>query len=224
MMDVSLPDEITSNSLNSEVLIIPAMYPPVLNVPAANSPTARAPYIPRAIQVPSSSMSDHHEPVRQIQRSTEVSGSFWTLSSADSIAYANRVAYNQCCRARLVDNSTTIACEVQGLCFVIVSDNIVAGLKTLGIGTYGLTATYVFVRLQHDEPSTRTVAHTNALRGSVNDVLYQELPNPDDLMDLVEDEARLFETLIRVLRSPETMLKVTGPNIIHIPTVKEKID
>ncbi|RHY69350.1 hypothetical protein DYB34_004108 [Aphanomyces astaci] len=87
MMDVTLTDESTANSMSSGILTIPDMYPPVLNVPAATPPTAREPYLPRAIQ----------------------------------------------------------------------------------------------------------------------------------------DEARLFETLIRVLRSPETLLKVTGPNIIHIPS-KEKLD
>ncbi|RHY93160.1 hypothetical protein DYB35_002051 [Aphanomyces astaci] len=159
MMDVSLTDESTANSMSSGILTIPDMYPPVLNVPAATPPTAREPYLPRAIQ---------------IQRSTEASGSFWTLSSADAWAYGNPSTDS-------IENATMVQCQVRGFCFFVVSDNIVAGLTTLGIGTYGITATYVF------------------------------------------DEARLFETLIRVLRSPETLLKVTGPNIIHIPS-KEKLD
>ncbi|ETV81763.1 hypothetical protein, variant 2 [Aphanomyces astaci] len=210
MMDVSLTDESTANSMSSGILTIPDMYPPVLNVPAATPPTARGPYLPRAIQ---------------IQRSTEASGSFWTLSSADAWAYGNPSTDS-------IDNATMVQCQVRGFCFFVVSDNIVAGLTTLGIGTYGITATYVFVIF------TIGGYVKNALRGSVTDVLYNELPNPDDLMDLVEgiyiartevyighlkDEARLFETLIRVLRSPETLLKVTGPNIIHIPS-KEKLD
>ncbi|RHZ04841.1 hypothetical protein DYB37_005503 [Aphanomyces astaci] len=124
MMDVSLTDESTANSMSSGILTIPDMYPPVLNVPAATPPTAREPYLPRAIQ---------------IQRSTEASGSFWTLSSADAWAYGNPSTDS-------IENATMVQCQVRGFCFFVVSDNIVAGLTTLGIGTYGITATYVFVR------------------------------------------------------------------------------
>ncbi|OQS07900.1 hypothetical protein THRCLA_00109 [Thraustotheca clavata] len=207
MMNVSS----LSNNDISEFLTIPMFYPAVLNVGAATIPAARPPFIARTIQ---------------IQRFTEVSsGSYWVVSSLDSFAYDNQSTSD------LGKNSNLISCPTEGFCLVTVSDNIVAGLNTLGIGSYGITATYVLFTIGANVKS--------ALRGNISDILYNELPNPDDLMDLVEgiyiarkeeyvghlkDESRLFETLIRVMRSPETLLKVTGANVIHIPNSKEKID
>uniref|UniRef100_A0AAV1U791 Fibronectin type-III domain-containing protein n=1 Tax=Peronospora matthiolae TaxID=2874970 RepID=A0AAV1U791_9STRA len=118
-------------------------------------------------------------------------------------------------------------------CIVAVSDRIVQGLTTLGISSYGLTAVYVFVVV------TVGSAVKVFFRGKLFRIQYDELPDPGDVLELIEgiyiarheqyvghlkDEVRLFETLVRVLRSPETLLKVTGVNVIHIPTAKEKLD
>ncbi|KAF1329821.1 Piezo-type mechanosensitive ion channel component 2, partial [Globisporangium splendens] len=118
-------------------------------------------------------------------------------------------------------------------CLIVVSDNIVDGLNSLGVGSYGLTAVYVFVVV------TIGSAVKGFFRGAFLQVQYSELPDPEDVLELIEgiyiareekyvghlkDEVRIFETLIRVLRSPETLSKVTGTNIIHIPSAKEKID
>ncbi|KAL7693606.1 putative pleckstrin domain, fibronectin type III, immunoglobulin-like, Piezo family [Plasmopara halstedii] len=118
-------------------------------------------------------------------------------------------------------------------CIVAVSDRIVQGLTTLGISSYGLTAVYIFVVV------TVGSAVKGFFRGKLYQIQYEELPDPEDVLELVEgiyiarkeryvghlkDEVRLFETLVRVLRSPETLIKVTGINIIHIPTAKEKLD
>lgn len=118
-------------------------------------------------------------------------------------------------------------------CLIVVSDNIVDGLNSLGIGSYGLTAVYVFVVV------TIGSAVKGFFRGAFYQVQYSELPDPEDVLELIEgiyiareenyvghlkDEVRIFETLIRVLRSPETLSKVTGTNVIHIPSAKEKID
>ncbi|GMF36316.1 unnamed protein product [Phytophthora lilii] len=118
-------------------------------------------------------------------------------------------------------------------CIVAVSDRIVQGLTTLGISSYGLTAVYVFVVV------TVGSAVKGFFRGKLFQIQYEELPDPEDVLELVEgiyiarqenyvghlkDEVRIFETLIRVLRSPETLIKVTGTNVIHIPTAKEKLD
>ncbi|TYZ68687.1 hypothetical protein PybrP1_006620 [[Pythium] brassicae (nom. inval.)] len=118
-------------------------------------------------------------------------------------------------------------------CLVVVSDNIVDGLNALGVGSYGLTAVYVFVVM------TIGGAVKGFFRGAYLQVQYAELPDPGDVLELIEgiyiareekyvghlkDEVRIFETLIRVLRSPETLVKVTGTNVIHIPAAKEKID
>lgn len=118
-------------------------------------------------------------------------------------------------------------------CLIAVSDNIVQGLSSLGIGSYGITAVYIFVLV------TVGSAVKGFFRGALFQIQYAELPDPEDVLELVEgiyiarseryighlkDEIRIFETLVRVLRSPETLTKVTGTNVIHIPTAKEKIE
>ncbi|GLE05857.1 hypothetical protein PINS_up015038 [Pythium insidiosum] len=118
-------------------------------------------------------------------------------------------------------------------CLIAISDNIVQGLNTIGIGSYGITAVYFFVLV------TIGSAVKGFFRGALFQVQYSELPDPDDVLELIEgiyiaraeryvghlkDEVRIFETLVRVLRSPETLSKVTGTNVIHIPKAKEKIE
>ncbi|RLN88179.1 hypothetical protein BBJ28_00009641 [Nothophytophthora sp. Chile5] len=134
----------------------------------------------------------------------------------------------------VIDSSTSNYCSADyPFCIVAVSDRIVQGLTTLGISSYGLTAVYVFVVV------TVGSAVKSFFRGKLFQIQYEELPDPEDVLELVEgiyiarqenyvghlkDEVRIFETLVRVLRSPETLIKVTGVNIIHIPTAKEKLD
>lgn len=123
--------------------------------------------------------------------------------------------------------------DANPFCLIVVSDNIVDGLNSLGIGSYGITAVYIFVVV------TIGSAVKGFFRGAYLTVQYDELPDPEDVIELIEgiyiareenyvghlkDEVRIFETLIRVLRSPETLVKVTGTNVIYIPTAKEKID
>jgi hypothetical protein len=134
----------------------------------------------------------------------------------------------------VVDSSETNYCSsAYPFCVVAVSDRIVQGLTTLGISSYGLTAVYIFVVV------TVGSAVKGFFRGKLFQIQYEELPDPEDVLELVEgiyiarkenyvghlkDEVRIFETLVRVLRSPETLIKVTGTNVIHIPTAKEKLD
>ncbi|ETP20640.1 hypothetical protein F441_05668 [Phytophthora nicotianae CJ01A1] len=134
----------------------------------------------------------------------------------------------------VVSSSGTNYCSSDyPFCIVAVSDRIVQGLTTLGISSYGLTAVYIFVVV------TVGSAVKGFFRGKLYQIQYEELPDPEDVLELVEgiyiarhehyvghlkDEVRIFETLVRVLRSPETLIKVTGTNIIHIPTAKEKLD
>ncbi|KAG7376668.1 hypothetical protein PHYPSEUDO_012938 [Phytophthora pseudosyringae] len=134
----------------------------------------------------------------------------------------------------VVNSSGTNYCSSEyPFCIVAVSDRIVQGLTTLGISSYGLTAVYIFVVV------TVGSAVKGFFRGKLYQIQYEELPDPEDVLELVEgiyiarhehyvghlkDEVRIFETLVRVLRSPETLIKVTGTNVIHIPTAKEKLD
>ncbi|KAL4140586.1 hypothetical protein PRNP1_014867 [Phytophthora ramorum] len=130
-------------------------------------------------------------------------------------------------------SGTSYCSATYPFCVVAVSDRIVQGLTTLGISSYGLTAVYVFVVV------TVGSAVKGFFRGKLYQIQYEELPDPEDVLELVEgiyiarkehyvghlkDEVRIFETLVRVLRSPETLIKVTGTNVIHIPTAKEKLD
>ncbi|RLN53584.1 hypothetical protein BBJ29_008763 [Phytophthora kernoviae] len=133
----------------------------------------------------------------------------------------------------LHSSNTNYCSAAYPFCIVAVSDRIVQGLTTLGISSYGLTAVYIFVVV------TVGSAVKGFFRGKLLEIQYAELPDPEDVLELVEgiyiarqehyvghlkDEVRIFETLVRVLRSPETLIKVTGTNVIHIPTAKEKLD
>ncbi|TMW60226.1 hypothetical protein Poli38472_000268 [Pythium oligandrum] len=131
------------------------------------------------------------------------------------------------------DNDKEYCDTATPFCVIAVSDNIVQGLTTLGIGSYGISAVYFFVLV------TIGSAVKGFFRGALFQIQYSELPDPDDVLELVEgiyiargeryvghlkDEVRIFETLVRVLRSPETLTKVTGNNVIHIPATKQKQD
>lgn len=90
------------------------------------------------------------------------------------------------------------------------------GASISNISVIGLYATFVFaigkfIRLIFDRISQR--------------VIYEEMPNTDDLMDLCEsiyiaraegdlyNEQRLYELLIRIYRSPEILIKLTGTGV-----------
>lgn len=161
-----------------------------------------------------------------LQRSTEMRSVAVTKHSSDGSTWWNIEP--------VVGSSGTNYCSAAyPFCIVAVSDRIVQGLTTLGISSYGLTAVYIFVVV------TVGSAVKGFFRGKLFQIQYEELPDPEDVLELVEgiyiarhehyvghlkDEVRIFETLVRVLRSPETLIKVTGTNVIHIPTAKEKLD
>ena len=90
------------------------------------------------------------------------------------------------------------------------------GASISNISVIGLYATFVFaigkfIRLFFDRISQR--------------VIYEEMPNTNDLMDLCEsiyiaraegdlhNEQRLYELLIRIYRSPEILIKLTGTGL-----------
>ncbi|OQR99194.1 hypothetical protein ACHHYP_07195 [Achlya hypogyna] len=202
-----------SDTIAVPPIVIPEFYTPVIKVGATSDPVARKSFIKRSVQ---------------LQRHSEDGVSWWVLTSPDDGA---NLGGGQASIVHCFDEKA--APMKDGFCLVTVSDNIVNGLTSLGIGTYGITAAYIFVIF------TIGGFVKNAFRGELYKVLYKELPNPNELLELVEgvyiarkedylghlkDEGRLYETLIRVLRSPETLLKVTGPNVIHIPVPKDKID
>ena len=81
------------------------------------------------------------------------------------------------------------------------------------IGIY-VTIVYTiarFMRLYFDKISTR--------------VIYEEMPEPSDLIELcegvyiyrnqgkLEKENMLYDLLIRIYRSPETIMKITGSKV-----------
>ncbi|KDO27684.1 hypothetical protein SPRG_20361 [Saprolegnia parasitica CBS 223.65] len=205
---------VDADTITAPPIVIAQFYTPVLKVGATSDPVARGSFVKRSIL---------------LQRNSEDGVSWWAVSSPDDVAYGS-LDVGDAARVSCADPLSPMK---DGLCLVTVSDNIVNGLTSLGIGTYGITAAYIFVIF------TIGGFVKNAFRGELYKVLYKELPNPNELLELVEgvyiarkedylghlkDEGRLYETLIRVLRSPETLLKVTGPNVIHIPVPKDKID
>ena len=95
------------------------------------------------------------------------------------------------------------------------------------IGSTTVTAIY-FIILVTVGSYIRSVLLVNA----PDVLLYSELPDCDDILDLIygiyivraaryvghlRDEIRLFETLVKVIRSPEAMLRLTGENVINLP-------
>ena len=200
-----LATAVNTTALVSEEITIAGLYNPVLEVSATSGARAFNGFAPRGVS---------------LQKRTEDGVSWWVLTSLDSDAYADDI-----------EETDRLQCETEGLCFATLSLNIVTGLSGLGIGAYGITAVYIFVIF------TIGSFVKESLRGALFEVIYSELPNPRDLIDLCEgvyiareenyighlkDEVRLYETLIRVLRSPETLLRVTGQNVIHIPKKKSE--
>ena len=199
---------VNSTDSVTDPIVIDAFYIPVLKVSATKGADARRSFSSRRVE---------------LRKYTDPTSSWWELSSIDSKAYDDIGEF---------DPDDHVECLIGGLCFVTVSENIVTGLSDLGIGAYGITAVYIFVLF------TIGSFVKEAMRGALYEIIYTELPDPSDLLELCEgiyiareenyighlkDEVRLYETLIRVLRSPETLLRVTGPNVIHIPE-KEKLD
>jgi hypothetical protein len=85
----------------------------------------------------------------------------------------------------------------------------------------GIYATLVytvgkFVRIFFDKISQR--------------VIYEEMPEPNDLFELcegvyiyrnqrkLEKENSLYDLLIRIYRSPETLIKITGAKVKYLPS------
>ena len=119
------------------------------------------------------------------------------------------------------------------LCLITVSDLIVKGLRKWGFDFYGLTALYFFVLITIGD-SVKTF-----FRGRLFTVQHTEIPEPDHILELIQgiylvreenyvghlkDEVRIFETLIRLLRSPEALLHVAGSNVIHLRPIKDEIE
>lgn len=102
--------------------------------------------------------------------------------------------------------------------FVLINDDVISsffGFNSDGgmpLSIIGIYATLVytvgkFIRIFFDKISQR--------------VIYEEMPEPNDLFELCEgiyiyrnqrnliEEHRLYELLIRIYRSPETLIKIT---------------
>ena len=107
--------------------------------------------------------------------------------------------------------------------FYVVSDDILAsilGINSSANPSFSIIGIYVtivyavgkFVRIYFDKISTR--------------IVYEELPNPRNLLQLCEsiflyrnfgkldEEKELYMMLVKIYRSPESMMKITGDNII----------
>ncbi len=102
--------------------------------------------------------------------------------------------------------------------FILINDDVISsffGFNSDGgmpLSIIGIYATLVytvgkFIRIFFDKISQR--------------VIYEEMPEPNDLFELCEgiyiyrnqrnlvEENRLYELLIRIYRSPETLIKIT---------------
>jgi hypothetical protein len=130
-------------------------------------------------------------------------------------------------RVEPTDNRT-----VPGLCFVTNSQPTIPAQYTsfLGTSSYGVLSLYIFILITIGG-MTKAVLLGNAIN-----VIYREMPEPQDLMDLcegiyiarvqkyrghLEDEVRLFETLMKLYRSPQMLLRMTGTNGINLLPPRE---
>ena len=112
----------------------------------------------------------------------------------------------------------------KGLCMFVVTAGFTNFGDSLGLSSYGVVATYIFI--------LGTVAYFFRLvtRGTIAEIIYREMPNTRELINLCEgiylarmeniqealqDEVRLFETLIKLFRSPDLLLQLCGSDCIH---------
>jgi hypothetical protein len=119
---------------------------------------------------------------------------------------------------------------------VVESQPYVNAVSELGI-SYGFLALYIFIL------TTVGGAVRNVLLGNADRIMLTEMPEPQDLMDICEgiyivriqgyvghlrDEVRLFETLIKLYRSPQMLMRITGTDVINLPPPrappKSKVD
>lgn len=106
----------------------------------------------------------------------------------------------------------------RSLVMVVMNDEVIGSLfgNALNLSVVGLYATIViaigrFIRLIFDRISQR--------------VIYEEMPNTEHLFEICEGifiaqlegdlnrERRLYDMLIRLYRSPETLMKITGTKL-----------
>ncbi len=112
--------------------------------------------------------------------------------------------------------------KAEELQFIIINDDVISSFfgfnsdGSIPFSIISIYATFVyavgrFVRLFFDKISTR--------------VIYEEMPDPDNLFELCEGiyiyrnqrrlqkENSLYDLLIRIYRSPETLIRITGTNV-----------
>jgi hypothetical protein len=121
----------------------------------------------------------------------------------------------------------------EGLCVLVVSAGYMPQLELwFGVSSYTTSALYFFVLF-----TIGSFIRTFLLTNAPYNLIYKELPEPELLMHLCEgifiarmqryqghlmDEVRLYETLVKLLRSPEMMLRMTTQDVIHLPPDKNK--
>jgi hypothetical protein len=118
-----------------------------------------------------------------------------------------------------------------GICLAVESQAYVDLGSTLGL-SYGVVALYVFIL------GTVGVYVRAIFRGNTDRIIYTETPEPQDLMAICEgiyivrlqayeghlrDEVRLFETLVKIYRSPQMLMRITGTDIINLPPPREHL-
>jgi len=116
-----------------------------------------------------------------------------------------------------------------GLCMVVVSPGYPAVLGGFlsGLAGYGVVALYVIIL-----GTIASAVRQGLLGNATTEIVFTEMPDTALLLGLCEgiyiaraeayhghlkDEVRLFETLLKLLRSPDMLLRLTGGNAIHLP-------
>jgi hypothetical protein len=151
----------------------------------------------------------------------------WWRASLPAGGAEEKESIHELCRARYADSSATgeEGDGDIGVCLVLISQGVVTSLALLGLASYSVTTLYSFIVV------TIGALVKGALRGNADNIIYSELPSPQELIDLCEgifvtrsqryaghlkDEVRLYETLVKLLRSPEMLLRIAGTDSIHL--------
>ena len=112
------------------------------------------------------------------------------------------------------------------MCMLLVSPGYQPVSGLLGLANAGIGVIYFYILF-----TIGAQVRKFFLFGQAN-IMFSELPDTELLLGIcdgiriargesyqghLKDEVRLFETLIKLYRSPETLLKLTGDKIINLP-------
>eukprot|EP00937_MAST-01D_sp_MAST-1D-sp2_P003349 g3349.t1 len=153
---------------------------------------------------------------------------YWNLAAADS-GTPNPARKPKVDCAALAGQVSPKQRYFGGVCMLLLSPGYQPVTSFLGLVNSSIAALYIFVLF--------TIGRYVRLvfMGYATAVIYTEMADTGLLLGLcdgiriareesyhghLKDEVRLFETLLKLYRSPETLLRLTGDRTIHLPPLR----